>query len=131
MNARWVRWVRVCLLVALCASCRSYDLRFDPADPRPSAAVLAVWNGHRDVLVRVLKEKKFTIREFTESVEFFEGLTCMRSRQTRAYMGLVPNGHLDKDLARWDRWLRSYAADLEPAPDAEGLSGGPSCTIES
>ena len=60
------------LLLLLVSGCRSYDLRFEPAEPRPDPEVLAVWNTHRDVLVRA-DAKSDQTGEPAESPEAEEG----------------------------------------------------------
>lgn len=99
------------LLVVGCAS-RLPVLDYDSLDGQPAPEVIEVWNSHREVLVRVIKEKKFTIREFEAALRFFETTTGLAANQESTRYGRLPGKQLTEDLQAWDDWFRANGVGL-------------------
>ena len=85
------------------------------------------WDAQREVLVRVLKDKKFTLREFAAALRFFEETTCLAARSTPSPYGPVPNDRLADDLTRWDEWFVRYGGSLTVSEGDGALEGAPEC----
>jgi hypothetical protein len=66
------------------------------------------WLQHERVLVRILDGHKFDQKEFVDAIRFFEETTGIPSRDSKTYVGRVPNKQLAEDLDRWRAW---YAAN--------------------
>ena len=66
----------------------------------------AVWDCNRDVMVRVAKHKKFSLREFWGAAEFFEQLTGIAADTRDSRQGPLPGPGLRQNLEAWDGWYR-------------------------
>jgi len=99
------------LLSVGCAS-RVPVLDYDLLDEQPAPEVIELWESHREVLVRALKEKKFTIREFEVALRFFEQTTGLAANQESTRYGRMPGKQLTEDLQAWDDWFRADGATL-------------------
>ncbi len=104
----------------LCGGCASRlpRLDYDSLDRQPGPEVIEIWESHREVLVRVIKEKKFTIREFEAALRFFEKTTGLAANQESTRYGRMPGNQLTADLQSWDDWFRANGVGLR----AENLS---------
>ena len=117
--------VLVAVVVPGCSG-RSYELVL-PQQARPPAAVIEIWEGHRDVLVRALEGDGFTLREFRDALRFFERITCLPAHSLPSHLGPLPGERLEGDMRRWDDWLRANGQQLHVRSDGETLGGAPVC----
>lgn len=99
------------LLSAGCAS-RMPQLDYDSLEGQPAPEVIETWESHREVLVRVIKDKKFTIREFEAALRFFEKTTGLQANQESTRYGRLPGKQLTGDLQAWDDWFRANGVGL-------------------
>ena len=99
------------LLPAGCAS-RVPRLDYDALDAQPAAEVIELWESQREVLVRVIQGKKFTIREFEAALRFFEKATGLPAHQASTRYGRMPGEQLTEDLQTWDDWFRADGVAL-------------------
>lgn len=107
MESRMCRWILIPSLFALSiVSCsapvREYACKLDPE--LADVEVHTVWTCNRDVLRRVVRGKKFSLREFQFASEFFEDLTGMRADWQEAGVGTIPGPDLKHDLDDLDAW---------------------------
>jgi hypothetical protein len=70
--------------------------------------VAAVWDCNRDVIVRTVKRKKFSLREFWGAAEFFERLTGIAADTRDSRQGPLPGPGLAANLEAWDRWYEDH-----------------------
>jgi hypothetical protein len=71
-----------------------------------AADVAAIWDCNRNVIVRTIHRKKFSLREFWGAAEFFEGLTGIEADTRDSRQGPLPGPALAENLEAWDRWYR-------------------------
>jgi hypothetical protein len=71
-----------------------------------------VWACHRDIAQRVVKQKEFSLREFREAADFFEGLTGIPADVVPTDLGPTPGRGMRDSLARWEAWYEAHAASL-------------------
>jgi len=64
----------------------------------------AVWACNRDVLRRIVRGKKFSLREFRSASAFFKGLTGLQVDWSGNFVGMLPGPDLDRDLEDLDAW---------------------------
>jgi hypothetical protein len=102
------------LVAGACAS-RVPVLDYDALEHPPSPEVIEIWESHREVLVRAIKDKKFTIQEFERALRFFEEQTGLPAHPSATRYGLLPNDRTRDDLRAWDDWFRDNGAGLEAA----------------
>jgi hypothetical protein len=74
-----------------------------------------VWACNRDIIVRAVKGKRFTIREFEGAAEFFESVTGIPADTAETPSGAVPGKHIKQDLRKWDAWLDGNSIYWDPA----------------
>jgi hypothetical protein len=74
-----------------------------------------VWDCNRDIIVRAVKGKRFTIREFEGAAEFFEQVTGIPADVARTTSGAVPGTRVKQDLRKWDAWLDGHRIYWDPA----------------
>ena len=74
-----------------------------------------VWDCNREIIVRAVKGKRFTIREFEGAAEFFESVTGIVADATKTTSGAVPGKNIKKDLRKWDAWLDEHRIYWDPA----------------
>lgn len=99
------------LLLSGCAS-RLPVLDYTTLDDRVSPKVIEIWESHREVLVRAIKEQKFTIQEFESALRFFETTTGLPGHPQPTRYGLLPGNRLTEDLEAWDDWFRVNGVGL-------------------
>ena len=99
------------LLLGGCAT-KVPQLDYDALDERPSPEVIEIWESQREVLVRAIKEKKFTIQEFEAALRFFEKTTGLPGHQPSTRYGRLPGDDLTRDLESWDDWFRANGVTL-------------------
>ena len=87
-------------------------LDYDSLEPSPDPDVVDLWESHRAVIVRVLRDKDFTLREFAAALRFFERVTGLPGNQDESRYGPVPNEDLPRALESWDDWFRTNGATL-------------------
>ena len=121
-NTSRIGAILLVLLVSMLGSCtpKRYLLDYSALDPPPPDQVIAAWEARREILVRVLRDKEFTLREFGDSVEFFAEVTGLAGDQDWTRYGWVPNDRLAGDLERWDVWFRERAHALDELPGPAG-----------
>lgn len=100
-------------LTSACAT-RVPVLDYDALAEPPSPEVIEIWESHREVLVRAIREKPFTIQEFEAALRFFEETTGLPGHQPATRYGRLPDERLTDDLLAWDDWFRSKGAELDP-----------------
>jgi len=98
-------------LSAHCAS-RVPVLDHESLARRPAPEVIEAWEFHRQVLVRAIEGKKFTIRDFQAALRFFEAITGLPAHQESTRYGRLPGDRLTEDLESWDDWFRAEGASL-------------------
>ena len=108
--------VAALLLTLLCAAAcrapvRSYACAVDPG--RAGVDPHQVWDCHRDIAVRVVKGKGFSLREFDRAATFFEELTGIPADSLPTDVGRVPGKAMKKSLRGWDAWYADNAPRLE------------------
>jgi len=81
----------------------------------PSTAALRIWDCNREIMVRVVKGKRFTIREFEGAAEFFESVTGIPADVEATPTGAVPGTGIRENLRRWDAWLEEHRILRDPA----------------
>ena len=104
----------VLLILALPCGCstkvRTYDCAVEPD-------ASAIWDCNRQIVVRAIKGKKFTLRQLDRASAFFEGLTGIPADLDRTYAGALPGEGLSDNLAAWDAWYAEQSANLRLAAD--------------
>jgi hypothetical protein len=98
------------LLSGCSTKVRTYD-----CEVRPDAT--AVWECNRQIIVRAVKGKKFTIRQLDRAAAFFENLTGIPADLKRTDCGPLPGDELRANLEAWDAWYREHVDRLELAAD--------------
>ena len=74
-----------------------------------------VWDCNREIIVRAVKGKRFTIREFEGAAEFFESVTGIPADAAKTAFGAVPGKKIKQDLRKWDAWLDEHRIYWDPA----------------
>lgn len=87
--------------------------------------VQEVWNCNREIIVRIVKGKKFTLREFERASLFFESLTGVPPDTRVGSDGKLPGPELDQDLAQWDAWYEENGARLVWDPEQRVVTVSP------
>ena len=101
----------VMLVLSGCAG-RVPVLDYTTLDDRVSPEVIEIWDSHREVLVRAIKEQKFTIQEFESALRFFEKTTGLPGHPQPTRYGMLPGNRLTEDLEAWDDWFRLNGVKL-------------------
>ena len=110
-----VALIAVCPLIAGCSAPRTpYACAIEMNETSVDAQ--AVWNCNREIIVRIVKGKKFTLREFSRASSFFESLTGVPPDTRVGSDGKIPGPELKKDLAEWDAWYEEHGTRLEWDP---------------
>jgi hypothetical protein len=91
-------------------------------DASSSVDVVEVWDCNREIMVRVVKGKKFTLREFSRASEFFEALTGVPADVRVGSDGKLPGPDLADDLAHWDAWYAENGPYLVWDPDRRRIA---------
>jgi hypothetical protein len=102
------------LLLGSCAS-RLPKLDYAKLEAPPSPEVVELWESRREVVVRAIREEKFTLRDFDEAVRFFERITGLPGQVISTPYGPLPAKSLPRDLAAWDDWFRVHGTELTAA----------------
>jgi len=87
-------------------------------DASSSVDVAVIWECNREIMVRIVKGRKFTLREFSRASEFFEALTGIPADVLAGSDGKLPGADVADDLARWDAWYDENGARLVWDPDS-------------
>ncbi|MDX1389677.1 MAG: hypothetical protein R3344_10835, partial [Acidobacteriota bacterium] len=72
----------------------------------------AQWECNREIIVNVVKGKKFTLRQFERASAFFESLTGVSADTVSGGEFQLPGAGLKNDLARWDAWYEENGTRL-------------------
>ena len=88
--------------VSCSAPVRQYACKIAPETE--DVEVYAAWTCNRDVLRRVVRGKKFSLREFQLASEFFDDLTGLRVDWQGTFVGMLPGPDLRHDLDDLDAW---------------------------
>lgn len=115
IGALVVPWIVVTALLvapACTTKVKPYECGALVADS--SAAALQIWDCNREIMVRVVKGKGFTIREFEGAAEFFESVTGIPADVEATTAGAVPGKGIREDLRRWDAWLEEHRIHRDP-----------------
>jgi hypothetical protein len=116
-------WATTTLLIALAAAalltaagCSTKVKPYEcPAlSGGPSVDAQQLWDCNREIMVRVAKGKRFTIREFAGAAEFFESVTGIPAATQATNVGPVPGKGIKQDLRRWDAWLETHRIHWDP-----------------
>ncbi len=75
-----------------------------------------LWDCNREIIVRIVKGKRFTIREFEGAAAFFESVTGIPARAMNTGFGRLPGQEIKHDLRKWDAWLEGHRIHWDPAP---------------
>jgi hypothetical protein len=102
------------LLPACSAPRKPYACVIDAASP---VVVSELWDCNREIMVRVVRGRKFTLREFSRASQFFETLTGIPADARAGSDGKLPGPALADDLDRWDAWYAANGARLVWDPD--------------
>jgi hypothetical protein len=116
------------VLAPLCVGCgrsAKYVKPYSCDTPTGATSVDAgaVWDCNRDVMVRVTRKKKFSLREFRGAAEFFERLTGIEADTRDSRQGPLPGPGLRENLDAWDAWYRNNGQRLtwDPATSSVRL----------
>ncbi len=74
-----------------------------------------LWDCNREIIVRIVKGKRFTIREFEGAAAFFESVTGIPAHAEETFVGSVPGKEIKHDLRKWDAWLEGHRIHWDPA----------------
>ena len=74
-----------------------------------------LWDCNREIIMRTVKGKRFTIREFEGAAEFFESVTGIPADVATTPSGAVPGKSIKQDLGKWDAWLDGHRIYWDPA----------------
>jgi hypothetical protein len=102
------------LLPACSAPRKPYACVIDAAS---TVVAAEVWECNREIMVRVVKGRKFTLREFSRASEFFETVTGIPADARAGSDGKLPGPDLADDLHRWDAWYAENGVGLVWDPD--------------
>ena len=83
---------------------------------RPTVDAREVWDCHREIVVRVVKGKEFTLRELSRAATFFEETTGIPADLDSSHGGPLPGPDLERSLRLWDGWLSKHENDLSWDP---------------
>lgn len=109
------RYTAIFLLVAILGAGCTTRVKNYECLPTPDEATVdptSLWACNRDVMVRAVRGKRYTIREFDEASRFFEGLTGVPASAERTRFGPIPGEDLERDLASWDAWYEDHGDQL-------------------
>ena len=98
------------LLTGCSAPRKPYACDAIAADPSVEAG--EIWDCNREIMVRIVKGKKFTLREFSRAATFFEGVTGIPADVGQESPGPLPGDGLKRNLAQWDAWYTDNGARL-------------------
>jgi len=88
------------------------DYRCATAAEAAQVEIEAVWSCNRKIIVRAVRGKRFSLREFRGAVAFFEGITGIPADTRPSELGILPGPRLDRSLTAWEDWLRDHPAGL-------------------
>lgn len=110
----------------LCAACAGGVREYRCARPtfRDAADPAAVWRCNRDVLARVSRGKKFSIREYREAAGFMERLTGITAGSVQTSLGPLPPRDLSGRLPEWDAWFLLNRERLRWDPESGRVVAG-------
>lgn len=126
------RAVPALALVVIVLGCAGKARPYVCLTPAVQAApdVHAIWECNRGIMERIVRGKKFSIREFENAAEFFGRLTGIAADWNGTYVGPVPGPKLKENLQDWDAWYGGNAdrlvwdADAAPAGLVAVVCGG-------
>jgi hypothetical protein len=98
------------LLCGCSTKVRTYDCEVGPD-------AIAIWECNRQIIVRAVKGKKFTIRQLDRAATFFEDLTGIPADLKRTEFGPLPGNELRTNLEAWDAWYREHGDRLKLTAD--------------
>ena len=101
------------LATAGCAT-KIRNYRCTPIAEATSAEYDSIWTCNRKIIVRAIKGKGFSLREFRYAVEFFETATGIPADVRQSEQGIVPGPRLDRSLEAWDDWMREVGSVARP-----------------
>jgi hypothetical protein len=105
-------WLLAALLLGLGCSAPVAYYQCDDLVGRVELDARTVWDCNRDVMRRVARGKKFSLREFRSAAEFFEDLTGIPADTRDTRQGTQPGPGVRDDLKRWDAWYRDHRDSL-------------------
>jgi hypothetical protein len=104
--------VSACCIAFLFPSCAGVRQAKSPEEGVLLRTVEQRWLHHESVLVRILEGHKFDQEEFVRAIQFFEETTGIPSRDSKTFVGRVPNKLLAEDLERWRAWYAENKGSL-------------------
>lgn len=123
MQRAWVLPAAVMAIAALLSGCSAPRKPYACViDTSTSVVAAEIWDCNREIMVRVVKGRKFTLREFTRASEFFETLTGIPADVRQGSDGKLPGSDLADDLARWDAWYDEHGDRLVWDPTASRIT---------
>ena len=114
-GASTVPWIVAAALLATPActtKVRPYECGALGAEAMSAARL--IWDCNREVMVRVVKGKRFTMEEFEGAAAFFENVTGIPADVEASPLGPVPGKGIREDLRRWDAWLEEHGIRRDP-----------------
>ena len=116
MALRWAAVVLVGVLGVVGCSSPVRQYRCSPQEAARGPDPAELWKCNRNVIVRVLKDRSFSMGEYHEAARFFEELTGLPADSLETPLGEVPGSALDESLERWDHWCEANCDRLEWDP---------------
>jgi hypothetical protein len=106
--------VAAAVLASIACSTKVRPYECDALGAQTSAAAQQIWDCNREIMVRVVKGKGFTIQEFEGAAAFFERVTGIPADIEVTSVGTVPGKGIREDLRRWDAWVEEHAIQRDP-----------------